>query len=260
MGVALWAAAAIVAIGYAVVPTGAGEPAGRLEAPVEPRLPDLAMVPVEVCCIGVADDGTWTLRFGATIVNVGEGDFVVRAQRRSRLGPWTLQQHIADGASGYTVSDAQGADLIWGGDGHQHWHVARIETHWIETLDGSEVIGSVIKPGFCFFDTTEIDLGLPEAPGAPAWLEPACGTRLDTSLRMGLSVGWGDTYAWHLFDQNIDVTGLAPGRYRIRAVADPEDWFDELDERNNETWTIIDVALDADGLPVVTVVEEAPAP
>ncbi len=256
----LWIAALVLAVGYAFFPTGAGEPAGRVDAAVEPLRPDLSMAPVDVCCIGVTDTGEWILRFGATIVNVGEGDLVVRAQRRSRLGSWALRQHILDGAGGYTVSEPEDGELIWGGDGHDHWHVAAVETHWLETLDGSQVIGSVIKPGFCFFDTTEHDLALERAPGAPAWGESSCGSRLDTSLLMGLSVGWGDTYAWHLFDQNIDVTGLEPGRYRIRAVADPQDWFVELDETNNETWTVIDVALDDGGLPVVTIVEEAPPP
>ena len=77
---------------------------------------------------------------------------------------------------------------------------------------------------------------------------------------MGLSVGWGDTYEWHLFDQHIDVTGIEPGRYRIRAVADAQDWFIESDESNNESWTIVELALDTDGFPSVEVVEESAAP
>ena len=150
--------------------------------------------------------------------------------------------------------------MIWGGDGHNHWHVREIETHWLETLDGSEAIGTIVKPGFCFFDTSEHDRALPGAPERAVWSATECGSRDDTSVVMGLSVGWGDTYEWHLFDQHIDVTDIEPGRYRIRAVADPQDWFMESDETNNESWTVVEFALDTDGLPYVEVVEESAAP
>ncbi len=127
-------------------------------------------------------------------------------------------------------------------------------------MDGSEIIGTVIKPGFCFFDTTPYGLTLPGAPDEPNWSASNCGTRQDTALLMGLSIGWGDNYPWALFEQAIDVTNLEPGRYRIRAVADPENWFRELDETNNGSWTVIDISLRDDGMPIVERVEESPAP
>ena len=72
---------------------------------------------------------------------------------------------------------------------------------------------------------------------------------------MGLSVGWGDEYPWHLFEQEIDITDLPEGRYRLRATADPFDWFDELDETNNEV--VVDIQLEFEGeQPVVTVLSE----
>jgi len=70
---------------------------------------------------------------------------------------------------------------------------------------------------------------------------------------MGLSIGWGDEYPWHLLDQQIDITGLPDGRYRLRAIADPFHWFDELDETNNEVWTDIELSLDGD-MPVVKII------
>ena len=57
---------------------------------------------------------------------------------------------------------------------------------------------------------------------------------------MGLSVGWGDEYPWHLFEQEIDIS-FPEGRYRLRATADPFGWFDELDEANNEV--VVDIQL-----------------
>jgi hypothetical protein len=56
---------------------------------------------------------------------------------------------------------------------------------------------------------------------------------------MGLSVGWGDVYAWDLPDQYVEVTDLAPGQYRLLAVADPSGWFAEQSDTNNTTWLIL---------------------
>jgi len=53
---------------------------------------------------------------------------------------------------------------------------------------------------------------------------------------MGLSVGWGDRYGWTLSDQYVDITGLAVGKYRLRATADALGYFSEAGRTNNQTW------------------------
>jgi hypothetical protein len=59
---------------------------------------------------------------------------------------------------------------------------------------------------------------------------------------MGLSRGWGDKYRYSLPDQYIDITGLPLGRYRMRATADPSDWFSESNNTNNFTWVDIKIS------------------
>jgi hypothetical protein len=46
----------------------------------------------------------------------------------------------------------------------------------------------------------------------------------------GHDLGWGDIYRSTLPDQYIEVTGLADGKYRLRAVADESNWFTESNE------------------------------
>lgn len=227
----------------------------------EPLLPDLAMGPIEDIAIGTTQDGGFEhLRFGATIVNIGEGEFIVRA-RRPWIGgeDWFVEQWIKEASgSGYSVRPT-GSSLIFGGDGHGHWHVRQVEVHQIESLDG-EVLRSLVKQGFCFFDT---DVYRPELEGAPKehhWGSRGCAGSFDTRVRMGLSIGWGDKYPWHLLDERIDVTGLPDGPYRIREIADPNDEFEESDETNNETWVAIEIGTTADGLRTATVIEEGPLP
>jgi hypothetical protein len=232
---------------------------GPLVARVNPLLPDLAMGPIEDIAVGVTENGDQRLRFAATIVNIGDGPLLVRA-RRTWLGneDWAVEQWVAERAGGFS-SRATGATLIYGGDNHHHWHVKQVEVHQIETLDG-EVLGRLVKQGFCFFDTDTYRATLAGTPEHAHWGARGCAGSFDTRVRMGLSVGWGDKYPWHLLDERIDVTGLPDGQYRIRQIADPNDEIEESDETNNETWVVVALSTTADGLREATVVEVGPAP
>jgi len=254
--VARWAAlvvaVAIVVTAAALVAAAADQDAPPLPARVNPLLPDLTVAPITDIFGGVNEDGTRTLRFGVTIANIGAGDFQLRAHRSMFLSEdWTVVQRIPEASGGFTETPTA-ATLVWGGDGHDHWHIREVESHTIETLDG-KVLGKVVKQGFCFFDTDHLHADLPGSSANPTYLTTGCGGRLDSTVRMGLSVGWGDDYPWNLFEQEIDISDIPEGAvYRLRAVADPFGWFDELDETNNEysvniTWHI------RDGAPYVEV-------
>jgi hypothetical protein len=217
------------------------------------------MGPITSIAVGTTQLGDERLRFDATIVNIGEGEFVLRAERPI-LGDehWTVEQWIRERKGGYSKA-LTGADLIYGGDGHNHWHVKQVEVHQLETLDG-EVLGRLVKQGFCFFDT---DAYRPELPGAPAqlhWGARGCESPLGTRVRMGLSVGWGDEYPWTLLDERIDVTSIPDGVYRIREIADPNHEFEESNEDNNETWADIRLLTMPDGLRATEVLQAGPAP
>lgn len=233
---------------------------GPVVARSEPLLPDLAMGPITDVAIGTTDVGAFEhLRFAATIVNIGEGEFVLRA-RRQWLGSdeWSVEQWIHEASGGYSVRPTT-SSLTFGGDGHDHWHVRQVEAHQIETMDG-QILGRLVKQGFCFFDT---DAYRPELEGAPEnhhWGARGCAGGFDTRVRMGLSIGWADEYPWWLLDERIDVSGLADGQYRIRQIADPNDEFEESDETNNETWVIVEIGTTTDGLRSTAVIEEGPRP
>jgi hypothetical protein len=259
----------VLAIGVAVVVVvGAVVGSGILEddtpGPVvarsDPLLPDLAMGPIEDVAVGTTEDGEQRLRFAASIVNIGEGPLLVRASR-PLFGSdrWSVEQWIAErGGNGYSVRPT-GGNLIFGGDGHNHWHVAQVEVHQLETLDG-KVLGRLVKQGFCFFDTDAYRPSLPGTPERAHWGSRGCQGTLGIRARMGLSVGWSDKYPWNLLDERIDITGLPDGTYRLREIADPNHEFDELDETNNETWVDIALTSTPDGLRETRVVQAGPAP
>jgi Lysyl oxidase len=218
------------------------------------RLPDLAMAKLQHLSTDY-DGGRRLLRFSAIIVNVGPGPMEVRSQRANTSSPWTSAQVIYNDAGGSRTVNKPGVQLVYGGDGHNHWHVKDLERYsLVPSGGGSERTGN--KAGFCFFDNYRYKLSLPRAPQSVVYPRSACGTQTSTTLDHGLSVGWGDSYQWSLPDQYIETTGLPDGTYRLWATADQADNFQESNESNNSTW--VDLRIDA--VNGVTVLRKAPNP
>jgi hypothetical protein len=216
-------------------------------------LPDLAMAKLQHLSTDY-DGSRRLLRFTAIIVNVGAGPIEVRSKRTSTSSPWTSQQVIYNDAGGSRTVDTPSVELVYGGDGHNHWHVKDLERYrLVPTGGGTERAGN--KAGFCFFDNYQYKLSLPGAPQTVKYPRSVCGTQTSLTLRHGLSVGWGDSYSWSLPDQYIETTGLPDGTYRLWATADQADNFIESSESNNSTW--VDLRIDANG---VTVLRKAPNP
>jgi hypothetical protein len=240
-----------LAIGYLAMRPDESAP---LAAPVDPRYPDLTMGALEDITVGITEDGLISVRFPATIVNIGEAEFLVRAARDHPMtDAWRVVQRIPDADGLFSARDTPGT-LIWGGDGHDHWHVRAVEAHRVETMEGV-VLGEVVKAGFCFFDTDRV-ADLAGAPERHVHGPRGCGGQLDLGVHMGLSVGWGDKYPAQMLDQTIHVPDMPDGHYIVRMIADPQDWFVEADESNNEVATEILVGTGADGVRTVEIIGE----
>ena len=226
----------IMALALALTPSLS--PASVAAAPI---LPDLMMEPLTDIQIETTTDGRRLLRFTTVIANIGAGRFEVLGSRPDTSTPtMTVSQLIYnDSTNAQTV--ATPATMFYAGDGHSHWHVTNLEEYTLERLDNGSKVGAGAKVGYCFYDNAVHDLSLPGAPASPYYTN--CGTSSSLTLRTGLSVGWGDKYAWFLPGQYIDITGLTAGNYRLRAIADPSDWFQEANNANNGTYTDISPSI-----------------
>jgi hypothetical protein len=198
------------------------------------RLPDLGMARLSSLSIGWSN-GHRVLRYSTTIVNVGSGRFELHGQRASTADPlMSVSQRVFDDAGGWR-DIATSAAMIYAGDGHNHWHVRDLQLQEVFRADGTSA-GRSDKRGFCFWDNVPYRLTLPGAPQSPVYGESGCGYQGSLTTAVGLSVGWGDIYSASLPDQNVNITGLADGRYRLVVTADPGGWFVESNETNNSTW------------------------
>jgi hypothetical protein len=224
----------------------------------KPVLPDIAPAPPLNLELS-KEKGRRLLRFSTLLENVGDGDFVLRASRV--VGDWQVFQDVqysTSGAKPYLTP----AQLVWGGDGHNHWHVRRVAINRLLPMkDGKPVAGAkgwpAAKIGFCYYD------GLRQADDAaqdPVYSRFSCGSSTsDTAIGMGLSWGWSDLYPFMLPGQSVDVTDVPDGRYRLLVEVDDQKWFHEASRRNNVTWTDLTLATTPNGARLIRDVKQGPS-
>jgi hypothetical protein len=252
-----------VVLAFAVSACGGSDshPLPAPEPPVgKPVLPDLAPAPPQDIQLRYKN-GRWNLRFSSILVNIGKGGFVLRATREED-GPWHVEQDVPHSTSGAKATPVD-AKVVWGGDGHNHWHIKRVAKTWLVPLAASgepetharRMIDA--KIGFCFYDLTHL---LVMGPHDAAYSRRSCGNDEDnTSIGMGLSPGWVDTYPYGLRGQLIDITDVPDGDYRLYDSVDEAGWFHEMRRSNNVSWANIALGTKASGDRTVKVTNPGPA-
>lgn len=249
-----------VLLGLVLAACGNSDPASG--PPVgTPMLPDLVPDPPEEVRTRPEPDGRTVLLFTSTLVNVGEGDFILSGVRDGDA--WQVEQRVLYSESGSEIAPVD-AQMQWGGDGHDHWHVGRVAIYWLEALDEN---GDPIedferrfdaKVGFCFYDSHH---HLLTGPPERAYHSDECGDLDSDTFRMGMSEGWSDVYSFFLPGQEVDISGLPDGMYRLWAEADAQGWFLESTRENNSTWVDIDLGThESTGSRLALVVDVGPRP
>jgi lysyl oxidase len=225
------------AVALALLAAGVGsDVVPEAQPPVgKPMLPDLAAEPPRNLETRLVN-GRWSIAFTTIILNVGAGDFLLRASREG--DGWRVEQGIPYTEGGAKVVSVK-APLVWGGDGHNHWHVEKVASVRLgstksRTLPEDESHPRAdSKAGFCFYDHTH---ELKRGPKKGVYSAYGCGMSDSQFVGMGLSPGWNDTYGSSLPGQTIDVSALEDGTYRMWFLVDENGWFRESSETNNASW------------------------
>lgn len=254
---AVAAAVGLLAVVVAGVPTP--PPQAVAAAPAD-RLPDLRMARIRDLRVQATSSGRRLLRFTTWIVNVGAGPFEVRGRRLSTsASTMSVAQRIYNNAGGYRTIRTP-AVMRYTGDGHDHWHAQRIAIYELWSEANPTVVRRGAKVGFCFFDSNAYNLSLSRAPRSRRYFESSCGIRRSTSARMGISVGWADSYPWNFAYQWVDISGLKPGIYMLRVTVDKENWFRESNDRNNCNWSQIRIGRGSTVRVLAVGTNRCPAP
>ena len=210
----------------------------------------------DISAVQIEGGGAY-VQFTAAVANVGVGAFIVHAVRADRRGSWRVSQRFRE-PDGSTSEALTEGDVVWGGHGHDHWHVHLGASYWLTRPDSTDVLRSYDKVGFCFFDQRPLIAQPSTAPRRPQFPKTACNGQNTLQFTMGLSPGWADPYPWALPDQRLLLTGLDDGVYRLWATADPGGWFREANETNNATW--IDLRVNVHSTPpAVEAVQRGPS-
>lgn len=237
-GVAAVAAAAATAAVLASTPLAAADRGG------EPHLPNLVTRRPLGLRLWHQGDAT-LLRFSNTVVNAGDGPLELRPENVGETTTAYQRVLTPDGQGWVLVSEQPVGTFVFHPQ-HSHWHFEAFSEYQLRRVRPDGGIGRLLretedKVSFCVADSLSIFANLPHA--SPVGVYP---TTCAQSAIQGLSVGWGDRYAWQLYGQWVDVTGIPTGRYWLTSSADPLDLIDETDETDNRSAVLL--RLSADGV------------
>jgi len=170
------------------------------------------------------------LRFSNTVWNAGPGKLSVYTVVAGGRVP--ARQRVYDDA-GDTAAEYE-TDTIDYHDVHRHWHFdgwgeyelwtnAAWDRFVASGRESAQVQNIGAKTTSCIFDN-EFVKTLAQTPWPFVFPESGCYPDDQGRIEQGLSVGWGDTYFYDVFEQWIDLGPggtLADGAYVLRSVTDP---------------------------------------
>jgi hypothetical protein len=163
--------------------------------------------------------------FAAGACEVVEGCTVAGNRRLLRFDLSTPNIGRADLYLGSPTAAGHPPGRFEFGTCHRHWHLRGYADYRLVDGDGVEV-GRGHKQSFCLLDSGRY-MGL--GTDIPAAMRYNCGNQ-------GIHAGWMDVYGRGLDCQYVDITGVAPGRYRIRASINIERVVEESSYDDNVTY------------------------
>jgi hypothetical protein len=204
-------------------------------------LPDLVQAPPGAVQV-VADGDRFLLTFLSAVDNRGAGPLVLEASRPGPNEPaMSVRQLIARSDGSRRAYETPGQLRYVRSETHAHWHLVGFERYELRTL-GGRLVAPDRKTGFCVGDRYETDSGetLPGEPPRPVWTqECGRGEPQRLVLSQGLSPGFGDDYVPQLEGQYVDVTRVAPGRYRLIHAVNVDGALRESDYTNNAASVVV---------------------
>ncbi|MBI5513129.1 MAG: PQQ-dependent sugar dehydrogenase [Deltaproteobacteria bacterium] len=149
------------------------------------------------------------LRFDLSTPNLGPGDLHLGAP---------------------TTGERPDPRFEWGAC-HEHWHLRGYADYRLMDRAGNEV-GRGHKQSFCLMDSDRD----PTLPGRN--VEPE---EQYSCEDQGIHAGWLDLYARSLDCQYVDISGVPPGRYRLRVRINVDRVVEEASYDDNEVVQEVDV-------------------
>jgi Lysyl oxidase len=200
----------------------------QADPPVNPQPPE----------VRVLGDGRahLILRFGGLIHNVGAGALEIRGSDPVSGVMQTTGQRIYRSDSTYHDDNSRHPRIEFETtDGHDHWHLMSAARFSLWNEPGTAQVAPSAKVGFCLEDGEPVDsFAAPSAKYSESAIQRCKEGQPDaSSVYQGISSGWQDVYGPNVPFQWVDISEVAPGRYRLGADMDPDNFVRESSEANN---------------------------
>jgi Lysyl oxidase len=111
----------------------------------------------------------------------------------------------------------------------RRWDIFDLARYTLLKLHSGRRVAQRRKVAFCTVDLSHPYPNLPGSPHAGYYPQGNCA---ETST-LGVSVGWADEYYYSLEGQQLNVTGLKPGKYCLVSKGDPDNLLRESSDTNN---------------------------
>ncbi|MEJ7826021.1 MAG: lysyl oxidase family protein [Solirubrobacteraceae bacterium] len=201
-------------------------------ADVRQRCPDLVLRPPSDLRLIRSRSGRLRLGSRNRLVNRGAGPLYLIGRRDKRRTMKVSQRiySVSGAHRTYRLKDMRFDFWFIPGQG-RYWKLRDALRFELRTTDGP--VERLVKVGrktrFCMRDLIKV----PVLPGPRGRVFGGCSQSSKArSTRMGISVGWMESYPSGYHEQYVDVTGLR-GCYVLRQIADPRQHVMESDESNN---------------------------
>jgi hypothetical protein len=221
-----WKGALALVIGVLSLSAAPSAAASPLLPDVQQLLPDhLSVTPYPA-----PTTTTYLLSFDSVLENgsdSGVGPLIIRARRTSTSAPMVANQAILQTDGSEQMRFGIGELEFHGHTTHRHWHYKDFDRYELRRASDLKKVASDNKAGFC----------LPDRTYAPDF----CGKDKPGSLAVdqGMRPGFVDPYLANVEGQNIDVTGLPPGRYYLNHWVNSDSSVCEARFDNNISATLI---------------------
>ncbi len=189
-------------------------------------------------------------RFRVAITNIGEGPLQVIEETEEVGGVKTTQtitQQVLQAGTGGLFRDLEIGTFPYPPEvpnGFGHLRLPGLAQYNLyETVDSG---GGTPDVGALAATNDKLSMGIVDSI---PYNQPVSGMPINRFYEssneetLGISIGWADLYGAGLPGQFIDITDLASGQYWLEVVIDPYGRILELDDSNNTTRILVDIAV-----------------
>ncbi len=213
-------------------------------------LPDLVPLPPQDVVVQESAGRTYLL-FSTVYYNQGDGVMELRADEATAGIREDIERDVFQRI--YRNDDAYRdrivGNFLWHQE-HLHYHYSDFVEYSLSTEgDESEKRTWSEKATFCLRDISRVALDLPNR--SEDALYKVCWKELQ-----GVSIGWGDTYFYDYPDQDLDITDLPTGEYRLTFNVNPLLRLEELRYDNNVASALLYIDQEAGTVETVSTIPD----